>query len=105
MIRDVRNDGRPGAIGKARLLGLPLHRLTGLREVRDAVPADVTAGEHGHDLTYFRRMCEAVTIAVDMGDSLRAPSTITAAARHSATGPLVRVGGTATIIRTLRLPI
>lgn len=47
----------------------------------------------------------AVTIAVDMGDSLGAPSTITAAARHSGTGPLVRVGGAATIIRTLRLPI
>jgi L-alanine-DL-glutamate epimerase-like enolase superfamily enzyme len=33
--------------------------LVGLREVRDAVPADVTAGEYGYDLPYFRRMCEA----------------------------------------------
>jgi L-alanine-DL-glutamate epimerase-like enolase superfamily enzyme len=33
--------------------------LDGLREVRDAVPADVTAGEYGFDLVYFRRMCEA----------------------------------------------
>jgi L-alanine-DL-glutamate epimerase-like enolase superfamily enzyme len=33
--------------------------LAGLREVRDAVAADVTAGEYGNDLTYFRRMCEA----------------------------------------------
>jgi L-alanine-DL-glutamate epimerase-like enolase superfamily enzyme len=33
--------------------------LAGLRQVRDAVPADVAAGEYGHDLTYFRRMCEA----------------------------------------------
>lgn len=33
--------------------------LDGLREVRDAVAADVTAGEYGYDLTYFRRMCAA----------------------------------------------
>ena len=33
--------------------------LQGLREVRDAVSADVTAGEYGYDLYYFRRMCEA----------------------------------------------
>jgi L-alanine-DL-glutamate epimerase-like enolase superfamily enzyme len=33
--------------------------LDGLREVRDAVPADVTAGEYGYDLAYFARMCAA----------------------------------------------
>lgn len=33
--------------------------LDGLREVRDAVSPDVTAGEYGHDLYYFRRMCAA----------------------------------------------
>jgi L-alanine-DL-glutamate epimerase-like enolase superfamily enzyme len=33
--------------------------LSGLREIRDAVRADVTAGEYGFDLYYFRRMCEA----------------------------------------------
>ncbi|MCW2941178.1 MAG: mandelate racemase [Actinomycetia bacterium] len=33
--------------------------LDGLREIRDAVLPDVTAGEYGHDLYYFRRMCEA----------------------------------------------
>lgn len=33
--------------------------LAGLHEVRDAVRADVTAGEYGFDLYYFRRMCEA----------------------------------------------
>lgn len=33
--------------------------LDGLREVRDAVAAEVTAGEYGFDLVYFRRMCEA----------------------------------------------
>ena len=33
--------------------------IDGLREIRDAVSADVTAGEYGHDLYYFRRLCEA----------------------------------------------
>ena len=33
--------------------------LGGLREVRAAVLADVTAGEYGYDLYYFRRMCAA----------------------------------------------
>ncbi|MEO5609535.1 MAG: enolase C-terminal domain-like protein [Ornithinibacter sp.] len=33
--------------------------LDGLREVRDAVSADVTAGEYGYDVPYFRRMCAA----------------------------------------------
>jgi len=33
--------------------------LDGLREVRDAVWPDVTAGEYGYDLHYFRRMCAA----------------------------------------------
>src|SRR5690242_5303608 len=33
--------------------------LDGLRRVRDAVPADVAAGEYGTDLTYFERMCAA----------------------------------------------
>jgi L-alanine-DL-glutamate epimerase-like enolase superfamily enzyme len=32
--------------------------LDGLREIRDRVDADVTAGEYGTDITYFRRMCE-----------------------------------------------
>ncbi|HZD15279.1 MAG TPA: enolase C-terminal domain-like protein [Pseudonocardiaceae bacterium] len=33
--------------------------LDGLREIRDAIAPDVTAGEYGYDLTYFRRMCAA----------------------------------------------
>lgn len=33
--------------------------LSGLREVRNAVLPDVTAGEYGSDLYYFRRMCAA----------------------------------------------
>jgi len=34
--------------------------LVGLRQVRDAVPADVAAGEYGYDLVYFGRMVDAV---------------------------------------------
>ena len=33
--------------------------LDGLREIRSAVWPDVTAGEYGYDLYYFRRMCAA----------------------------------------------
>ncbi|BBZ44367.1 enolase C-terminal domain-like protein [Mycobacterium parmense] len=33
--------------------------LTGLREVRDQVTLDVTAGEYGYDLAYFQRMLAA----------------------------------------------
>jgi L-alanine-DL-glutamate epimerase-like enolase superfamily enzyme len=36
--------------------------LDGLREVKNAVRADVTAGEYGYDLTYFRRMCAAQAV-------------------------------------------
>ncbi len=36
--------------------------LAGLREIRDAIDADVTAGEYGFDLTYFRRMCQAQAV-------------------------------------------
>jgi L-alanine-DL-glutamate epimerase-like enolase superfamily enzyme len=31
--------------------------LDGLREVRDLLDADITAGEYGTDIAYFRRMC------------------------------------------------
>ncbi|GAA2131576.1 PhzF family phenazine biosynthesis protein [Actinomadura napierensis] len=43
-------------------------------------------------------------ISVDMGDALGAPSTITATTRQGPSGPVVRVGGTATIERTTVLP-
>lgn len=33
--------------------------LEGLRHVRAAVAADVTAGEYGYDLAYFQRLCQA----------------------------------------------
>lgn len=36
--------------------------LAGLREIRDAISADVTAGEYGFDLLYFRRMCDAQSV-------------------------------------------
>ena len=34
----------------------------GLREVRQAVDADVAAGEYGTDLYYFRRLCQAAAV-------------------------------------------
>ncbi|MGV9773854.1 PhzF family phenazine biosynthesis protein [Streptosporangium sp. NPDC003464] len=43
-------------------------------------------------------------LTVDMGDSLRTPSTITATTRPGRSGPLVRLGGAAEITRTVRLP-
>ena len=36
--------------------------LDGLREVRDQVDADVTAGEYGYDLPYFARMVDAQAV-------------------------------------------
>ncbi|MET3809632.1 enolase C-terminal domain-like protein [Arthrobacter sp. UYEF3] len=33
--------------------------LTGLRTVKEAIPADVAAGEYGTDLFYFQRLCQA----------------------------------------------
>jgi L-alanine-DL-glutamate epimerase-like enolase superfamily enzyme len=36
--------------------------LDGLREVRDQVDSDVTAGEYGYDLTYFARMVDAQAV-------------------------------------------
>ncbi|MFG2873667.1 PhzF family phenazine biosynthesis protein [Streptomyces sp. NPDC048337] len=43
-------------------------------------------------------------IAVDMGDSLGSPATITATTRPGPAGPLIRLGGTARLLRVLRLP-
>jgi L-alanine-DL-glutamate epimerase-like enolase superfamily enzyme len=63
--------------------------LAGLREVRDRVTPDVTAGEYGYDLTYFRRMLAAdavdclqidVTRCGGITDFLRAAAV--AAAHH-----------------------
>jgi L-alanine-DL-glutamate epimerase-like enolase superfamily enzyme len=45
--------------------------LDGLREVRDAVDADVAAGEYGFDLTYFRRMCQAQAVDCLQADASR----------------------------------
>ncbi|MHA3725258.1 enolase C-terminal domain-like protein [Leucobacter sp. HY1910] len=36
--------------------------LDGLRQVRDSIDADVTAGEYGFDLPYFQRMCAAQAV-------------------------------------------
>jgi L-alanine-DL-glutamate epimerase-like enolase superfamily enzyme len=45
--------------------------LDGLRRVRDAVPADVAAGEYGSDLTYFERMCAAGAVDCLQADASR----------------------------------
>ncbi|HEY1486402.1 MAG TPA: enolase C-terminal domain-like protein, partial [Micromonosporaceae bacterium] len=45
--------------------------LDGLRGVRDAVAADVTAGEYGHDLAYFQRMCAAGAVDCLQADASR----------------------------------
>lgn len=36
--------------------------LDGLREVRNFLPMDITAGEYGFDLSYFHRMCKAEAV-------------------------------------------
>ncbi|MFD8734288.1 PhzF family phenazine biosynthesis protein [Streptomyces sp. NPDC059618] len=43
-------------------------------------------------------------IAVDMGDSLGRPATITATARPGSAGPLIHLGGTARFLRVVRFP-
>jgi trans-2,3-dihydro-3-hydroxyanthranilate isomerase len=43
-------------------------------------------------------------IAVDMGDSLASPTTITATAQPSPAGPVIHLGGTARLNRMIRLP-
>src|SRR5688572_13266532 len=47
--------------------------LEGLRSVRDRAPArmDITAGEYGYDLYYFRRMLEAGAVDVLQADATR----------------------------------
>lgn len=45
--------------------------LDGLRQIRDVVSADVTAGEYGFDLYYFRRMCEAKAVDCLQADASR----------------------------------
>ncbi|WP_331771790.1 PhzF family phenazine biosynthesis isomerase (plasmid) [Embleya sp. NBC_00888] len=44
------------------------------------------------------------TVAVDMGDALGSPATITAIARQGPTGPLIHVGGQAAVTHSVRLP-
>jgi L-alanine-DL-glutamate epimerase-like enolase superfamily enzyme len=45
--------------------------LAGLREVRDRVDADVTAGEYGTDVGYFQRMCAADAVDCVQIDATR----------------------------------
>lgn len=43
-------------------------------------------------------------IAVDMGDSLGSPATITATTRRGPSGPLIRLGGAAKVMHSVRMP-
>jgi len=45
--------------------------LIGLAQLRAALPMDVTAGEYGYDLVYFRRMLEAEAVDVLQADAAR----------------------------------
>jgi len=47
--------------------------LEGLRLIRDRAPAsmDISAGEYGYDLVYFRRMCAAGAVDVLQADATR----------------------------------
>lgn len=45
--------------------------LAGLRAVREASSADVTAGEYGYDLGYFQRMCDARAVDCLQADATR----------------------------------
>jgi L-alanine-DL-glutamate epimerase-like enolase superfamily enzyme len=52
---------------------VPSDDLEGLRLIRDRAPAsiDITAGEYGYDVVYFRRMCEAGAVDVLQADATR----------------------------------
>jgi L-alanine-DL-glutamate epimerase-like enolase superfamily enzyme len=50
---------------------VPSDDLDGLREVRDQVSPDVTAGEYGHDLAYFARMVDAKAVDCLQVDATR----------------------------------
>ncbi len=45
--------------------------LAGLHRIREAVAADVTAGEYGYDLPYFERMCGAGAVDCLQADASR----------------------------------
>ena len=52
---------------------VPSDDLEGLRLIRDNAPPpiDITAGEYGYDIVYFRRMCEAGAVDVLQADATR----------------------------------
>lgn len=68
------------------------------------VPEDVANANSTACLAAHLAEQGVTCIAVDMGDSLGHPSTITAATRPGVPGGLVRLGGAARIARVLRLP-
>jgi PhzF family phenazine biosynthesis protein len=67
------------------------------------VPEDIANANSTACLAAYLARQGITGIAVDMGDSLGRPSTITAGVRETPTGPLTRVGGMATIAHTRTL--
>ena len=63
---------------------VPSDDLEGLRLIRDRAPAsiDITAGEYGYDLVYFRRMCEAGAVDVLQADATRCAGVIRASVKE-----------------------
>ncbi|WP_329546141.1 PhzF family phenazine biosynthesis isomerase [Streptomyces sp. NBC_01356] len=68
------------------------------------VPEDVANANSTACLAAHLAGQDITDIAVDMGDSLGSPSTITATAQQSPSGPLIHLGGAAKVVRTARLP-
>ncbi len=52
---------------------VPSSDLSGLNFIRDSAPAgmDITAGEYGYDIVYFRRMLESFAVDVLQADATR----------------------------------
>ncbi|MFD1075882.1 PhzF family phenazine biosynthesis protein [Longispora fulva] len=68
------------------------------------VPEDVANANSTACLAACLAAQGVTSIAVDMGDHLGRPSTITASTHSSASGTLIRLGGAAQFARAVRLP-
>jgi trans-2,3-dihydro-3-hydroxyanthranilate isomerase len=67
------------------------------------VPEDIANANSTACLAARLALRNITRIDVDMGDSLRSPATISATTRPTRSGPEIRVGGAAKVIRTVRL--
>ncbi len=105
-------DGLRAACDRLGLLGCYVHSApepTGRAAARMfapsiGVPEDI-ANANSTACLAARLAGRGITrVAVDMGDSLGSPATITATTRPGPAGPLVHLGGTARLVRAVRLP-